>query len=132
EVVRELWVTRRLDAQASLSVDGGKTWMPITRVPGLGLAEQKRAEPDRLAADREKAKALRAEMEKKRGVAPHTIFGVARDAPIAEWRAAFFKLAKPYHADRVPPESAQEWKDACAMAFRFYSSALARVENGLS
>jgi hypothetical protein len=126
EVIQQLWAAQHVDARARISRDG-KTWLPITKLPGFGAPEESPESRDE--RQRKEAQGLWERLAQLRAKAPHEIFGVAQDAPVSDYRDAFFRISKRFHPERLPDPCVQELKDASLAVFRFLSGTLSRLEN---
>ncbi len=133
EVVRELFKAGRLTVRTLVMREGAPagSWSQMTALPELADLFAADAAEKRLAEERAQAKKIDERIRSLRDLPPHAVFGVPTDAPLDDYRAAFFRLSKAFHPDRLPETAAPELKDACALAFRFLSGLLVRVENGL-
>lgn len=126
EVVQELWATGAIAKDTRVSSDG-QQWVAITDVPGLVAAGE--TEAARETRQRQEAAQLSARLDMLRRRPPHEIFGVARDAPLEEFREAFFRISKRFHPERLPNPIVPELRDASVAIFRFLSGSLTRLEN---
>jgi Tfp pilus assembly protein PilZ len=130
EVLKDLILAGRLDRISRLSQDG-INWSSLECVPELAEVARQRASGERASREKEEAAKLRGQLEALRIRPAHEIFRVAKDAPIEVYREAFFRLSKKFHPDSLPAGVDRELADACAIAFRFLSGLMNRVEAAL-
>jgi hypothetical protein len=131
EVVQQLWAARRLSPASRLSSDA-KHFVPLEAVPQVFDAATKEAADARAARERREAELLTRKLQDLRSRPAHEVLGVAADASLEIFREAFFKVVKPYHPERLPEGSDPALGVAHQLAFRFYSSLMARLDNGLA
>ena len=127
EVLKDLILAGRLNRIGGVSRDG-VNWAALQSVPELAEVAQARATGDRASREKQEAAKLRSQLEALRIRPAHEIFKVPREAPIAVYREAFFRLSKKFHPDSLPEGVDSELAEACAIAFRFLSGLMNRVE----
>lgn len=127
-VIGDLMKAGRLTGISQVSRDG-QSWSPVAQVPELLQATAPQPAADRRAGERAQAQKLLAQLEALRVRPAHEVFKVERDAPLETYREGFFKISKKFHPDVVPADVDPELRQACAVAYRFFSGLMARVEN---
>lgn len=130
QVLSDLLSAGRIGGVTKISRDG-KTWSPIETVPELSHLQSGNGAAERHERERADARRLRQQLEAMRVRPAHEIFRVPKDAPIGVYREAFFRMSRKFHPDVVPADAHPELKEACAIAFRFFSGLMTRVESGL-
>jgi Tfp pilus assembly protein PilZ len=131
EVLKDLILAGRLGSVAKVSRDG-KSWAPLQSVPELLAIVEQRDPSVRTAREKAQAARLRSQLDAMRSRPAHEIFKLPPDATLEQHREAFFRLSKQFHPDAVPADAVPELRDACALAFRFLSGLMTRVESGLN
>jgi Tfp pilus assembly protein PilZ len=127
EVLKDLILAGRLNRISGVSRDG-LTWGVLESVPELAQVTLQRTAADRANREKQEAAKLRSQLEALRIRPAHEIFRVPKDAPIEVYREAFFRLSKKFHPDSLPPGVDRELAEACAIAFRFLSGLMNRLE----
>jgi len=72
---------------------------------------------------------IRSWLEQVRSRPAWEVLGVSREASVETYRAAFFRLVKPYHPSRLPEDSPADLRQAAAEAFQLLSSLMLQVES---
>lgn len=126
QALRDLIGSGRMKAVTRASRDGN-TWVSIQEfdeVKDLVAA----AKPSPLS-DKQKAEQIRAQLRQLQSLkTPHEIFGARPGANLDELRLAFFKVAKRFSPDHLPPETAQELRRASQEIFDFLSQKMREAE----
>ena len=126
QALRELIGSGRMKKVTRASRDGS-TWVSIQdfdEVKDLVAA----AKPTPLS-DKQRAEQLRAQLRQLQALkTPQEIFGARPGANLDEVRLAFFKVAKRFSPDHLPPESAPELRRATQELFDFLSQKMREAE----
>ena len=131
EVLKDLILAGRLGEVSRVSLDG-RSWAPLNTVPELLAIVEQRNPHVRTAREKAQATRLRSQLDAMRTLPAHEIFKLPPDATLEQHRQAFFRLSKQFHPDSVPADADPELREACALAFRFLSGLMTRVEAGLN
>jgi uncharacterized protein (TIGR02266 family) len=126
QALRELIGSGRMKKVTRASRDG-TTWVSIQEfdeVKDLVAA----AKPTPLS-DKQRAEQIRAQLRQLQTLkTPHEIFGARPGANLDEVRLAFFKVAKRFSPDHLPPETAPELRRASQELFDFLSQKMREAE----
>lgn len=123
-VLRDLIEAGRLAGIEKASRDG-KAFGPVDAVPEVSdlIARALRHKDEQ-----EEARRLREAIAEQRNRLPHEVFGVDAMADLETFRAAFFRLVKRYHPDRLDAESHVDLRIAHDEIFHFLASRMVEVE----
>lgn len=126
QALRDLIGSGRMKAVTRASRDGN-TWIPIQEFAEVkDLLAALKPSP---ASDKQKADQLRAQLRQLQSLkTPQEIFGVKPGASVDEVRLAFFKQAKRFSPDLLPPEASQELRRATQELFDFLSQKMREAE----
>lgn len=103
----------------------GQQFGPIDAVPEISdLVARALRHKD----EQEEARRLREAIAEQRNRPAHEVFGVEPDADLETYRAAFFRLVKRYHPDRLDAESHVDLRVAHDEIFHFLASRMVEVE----
>lgn len=126
QALRDLIGSGRMKAVTRASRDGN-TWVPIQEFDEVkDLVAATKPSP---SADKQKAEQLRAQLRQLQALkTAHEIFGARPGANLDELRLAFFKQAKRFSADHLPPEASPELRRASQEIFDFLSLKMREAE----
>lgn len=126
QALRDLVGSGRLRKVTRASRDGDN-WVPIqdfVEVRDLLTAAQPSP-----AAEQQQAEQLRAQLRGLQGLkTPHEVFGMRPTATLDEVRLAFFRMAKKYSPEHLPPEAHPELRKASQETFDFLSQKMRELE----
>lgn len=127
-VLRDLISAGRLAAVRAASRDG-VSFVPVAEVPEVAdlVAQEGRRQEDRIEAER-----ISTVLHVLKPKAPHEVFELPEHAALEDFKTAFFRLAKHYHPDRLPPEASAELRLAYDSLFHFLAQTMATVERKAS
>ncbi len=127
QALRDLIGSGRMRAVTRASRDGN-TWVSIhdfDEVRDLVTAAKPTA-----VSDKQKAEQLRAQLRQWQTLkTPHELFGAKPGASVDELRLAFFKQAKRFSPEHLPPETSQELRRASQELFDFLSQKMREAES---
>jgi uncharacterized protein (TIGR02266 family) len=126
QALRDLIGSGRLRAVNRASRDG-TNWVPLQ-----DFAEVKdlvaSALPT-LAAEQQRAEALRTQLRGMQNLkTPHEVFGVKPTSSLDEVRLAFFRMAKRYAPEHLPPETPEALRQISQETFDFLSQKMREAE----
>jgi uncharacterized protein (TIGR02266 family) len=126
QALRDLIGSGRLRAVNRASRDG-TTWIPLqdfAEVKDLVVS----ALPT-LAAEQQRAETLRTQLRGMQNLkTPHEVFGVRPTASLDEVRLAFFRMAKRYAPEHLPPETPEPLRQVSQETFDFLSQKMRDIE----
>ncbi|WP_225408985.1 TIGR02266 family protein [Stigmatella hybrida] len=126
QALRDLIGSGRLRAVNRASRDG-TTWIPLqdfTEVKDLVAS----ALPT-LAAEQQRAETLRTQLRGMQNLkTPHEVFGMRPTASLDEVRLAFFRMAKRYAPEHLPPDTPEALRQVSQETFDFLSQKMREVE----
>jgi uncharacterized protein (TIGR02266 family) len=126
QALRDLIGSGRMRAVTRASRDGN-TWISLQELDEVkDLVAAAKPSP---GSDKQKAEQIRAQLRQLQSLkTPNEIFGVKPGASLDELRLAFFKQAKRFSPDHLPPETAQELRRAAQEMFDFLSQKMREAE----
>ena len=123
-VLRDLVEAGRLEGIEKASRDG-RDFGPVESVPELSdLITRALRHRD----EQEEARRLREAIAEQRDRLAHEVFGVEATDDLETFRAAFYRLVKRYHPDRLDAESHEDLRRAHDEIFHFLASRMVEVE----
>lgn len=127
-VLRDLVAAGRITRIQAASRDG-QQFVPLKEVPEIAdlVAKEARRADDKLEADR-----IAMLLHDMKARPPHEVFELPETATLDEFKAAFFRLAKQYHPQRLPADALPELRLAFDSLFHFLATTMAQVEMRLA
>ncbi|MGI5860982.1 MAG: TIGR02266 family protein [Myxococcales bacterium] len=131
EALSQLISSGRIHGIVKVSTDG-TSWAPIEQFPEIAGLQAKYAGEALRAWERKEAQRLRDQLATMKGRAAHEIFGLAEEATVDAYRAAFFRLVKQFYPDRLLSDSDPDLRAISREIFLFLSHLMASIEKRAS